>query len=413
MNTTIAEILNNPSLTVDEKVEKITEVLSSLPDRGVAASIQFILNTDDPTAATYPANYLALFPNFRNEKRQVIEHILNDKKQLMIAAVNLVKDMPDQVVDRLIDEYFKNPSSSDMYSVMFEVAQYFPERLHKFANQIEDEYIREAILPGGSDSWVDDIVNQYHEDEDPEHLQDLAWFRTNKALDELLTLAPTVAEEERENIYAYIESSGVFPDTRLASIYFKNYCGYVVSRDESPHHMGGSFPYPVPKCPFTDTPANRILTIDASQLDLDLESGYNPSFFWYESSHPPDCIYVQFTEDGIKGLMTPMTNGEVGTDLIPGELALKLEEYPFKRGRGGAATPGFSNHQVGGYPPLIRFESFPRCPICGKGMKFLASIDSGMTPFGRLGFNGILYGFWCDSCAVSCTYRQTEDDNFD
>ncbi|MBJ7297453.1 MAG: hypothetical protein JHC73_14305, partial [Dolichospermum sp.] len=172
-------------------------------------------------------------------------------------------------------------------------------------------------------------------------------------------------------------------------------------------------PYPVPKCPVTDTPANRILTLDISQLDLDLESGYNPSFFWYESGYSPGCIYVQFTEKGIKGLMTPMTDGEVGNDLIPGELALKLEEYPLKSGRSGIANPGFSNHQVGGYPNWINFESFPRCPICSQGMKFLVSIDSGMTPFGKLGFNGILYGFWCDPCAVSCTCHQSDDDDFE
>jgi len=39
-------------------------------------------------------------------------------------------------------------------------------------------------------------------------------------------------------------------------------------------------------------------------------------------------------------------------------------------------------------------------------MMSLASIDSGLTPFGRLGFEGILYGFWCDACAISETRRQ-------
>jgi hypothetical protein len=104
-----------------------------------------------------------------------------------------------------------------------------------------------------------------------------------------------------------------------------------------------------------------------------------------------------------------MTDQKGGTDLIPGNLALQLEEYPFQRGYGGIALPGFSRHQVGGYPSWIQFERFPRCPICSQGMKFLVSIDNGMTPFGRLKFEGILYGFWCDECSVSCTYRQTED----
>lgn len=415
LSTTITEILDNSSLTLDEKVEKITEKLISYSDKGVAESLEFIMNTDDADAASHPANYLALLPNFQKEKTQVVAHILNHQPQLMFAITNLVKDMPDDVVERLINDYFQNAhsSSSDLSDIIFEVARFFPEKMHKYVPQIEDDLIKELIWPGGPDSWVDDLVNKYLEEKDPEYLKKLAWFRTDKALDALLTLAPTVPEEDLENLSAYIESSGVFPDTRLASVYFQNYRGYVVSRSESTHHMGGSFPHAVPKCPVTDTAANRILTLDVSQLDLGIESAYNPSFFWYESGYPPDCLYVQFTENGLKGIATPMTDGEVGTDLIPGELALKLEEYPLKYGCGGSAVPGYSYHQVGGYPSLMRFERFPRCPVCGTGMRFLVSIDSGMTPFGRLGFNGILYGFWCDDCAVSCTYRQSDDDDFD
>ncbi|WP_414552400.1 hypothetical protein [Anabaena sp. CCY 0017] len=413
MANNIEKILNNSLLSVDEKVEKTTKELNVLSDRGVAEAIELILNINDPAKATYPANYLALLPNLKQEKKQVVEQIINDKKDLLIAVTNLVKDLPDDVINKLITEYFQDPESSDLYNIIFEVAQFFPEKLQPFASQIDDEYLQELILPGGSDSWVNDLVNNYGEDEDPEHLKALAYFRTDKALDALITLSKTIPEEYLADVYAYIESSGVFADSRLASVYFKNYRGYVVSRDESPHYMGGSFPYPVPKCPVTDTPANRILTLDISQLDLDLKSSYNPSFFWYESGYSPGCIYVQFTENGIKGLITPMTDGEVGTDLIPGELALKLEEYPLKYGRGGTATSGFSNHQVGGYPNWINFERFPRCPVCGQGMKFLVSIDSGMTPFGKFGFNGILYGFWCDPCAVSCTYHQSDEDDFE
>jgi hypothetical protein len=39
-------------------------------------------------------------------------------------------------------------------------------------------------------------------------------------------------------------------------------------------------------------------------------------------------------------------------------------------------------------------------------MKFVASIDGGMTPFGRAGFTGTLFGFWCDECAISTTQRR-------
>lgn len=413
MANNIVKILNNSSFSIDEKFEKIAEVLNAAPNRGVTEAVELILNTDDPAKAAHPANYLSLLPNFKHEKKQVVEHIINNQRSLLIAATNLVKDLPDDVVNRLIDEYFQDPESSDLYNIIFEVAQFFPEKLQPFASQIDDEYLQELILPGGPDSWVDDLVGKYRGDSSPEYLKSLAWFRTDKALDALLTLSKTISEEYLEDVYAYVESSGVFPDSRLASVYFENYRGYVVSRNDSLHHMGGNFPHSVPKCPVTDTPANRILTLDKSQLNLGLKSKYNPSFFWYESGYPPGYIYVQFTQEGTKGLTIPMTDGEVGTDLIPGELALKLEGYPLKYGRGGIATPGFSNHQVGGYPVWIRFERFPRCPICSQGMRFLVSIDSGMTPFGKLGFNGILYGFWCDPCSVSCTYHQSDEDDFE
>ncbi len=413
MIDTVTDILENSSLTVDEKVEKITEFFVSLPDKGAEEAVQLILNADDYIAATYAANYLALLPNLQKEKTQVFKHILNHDKISASSATNLVKAMPDDVVNQLINKYFQNPEDSDFYNIIYEVAQWFPEKLHSFASQIEDSILKNLIFPGLPDNCVEDLVKKYREEEDWEYLETLAYIRTDKALDALITLSKTVPKEDLEDIYAYIESSGVSPETRKTSLYWKNYRGYVVSREDSPHHMGGYFPHPVPKCPVTDMPANRILTLDSSQLDLGLESPYNPSFFWYESGYSPGYIYVQFTEDGTKGLITPMTDGEVGTDLIPGELALKLEEYPIKYGRAGEAIPGFSHHQVGGYPNWIRWERFPCCPICSNRMKFLVSIDSGMTPFGKMGFDGILYGFWCDPCSVSCTYHQSEDDDFD
>ncbi len=405
----LSDILTNSSLTVDEKVEKTTKLLNSLPDRGVSEVIKFILNTDDPAAATYPANYLALLPNLQTEKSQIVEHILNERQDLMIAAVNLIKDMPDTVINRLLDEYFKNPSAPDRRSLLFEIAIYFPERLHKFASQITDKRISEAILPGGLDSWVDNLVEQYHRTGDPLCLRKLSRFRTDKALEALIKLQPIVPDEDKQTLCMYIESSGVFPDTRKASVYFNTYRGFVVPRAESPHHMGRGFSCVVPKCPICDTPATRILTLDAAQLDFEIESGQNPSFFWYQCPHPPSYIVVRFNQDGIEGIMTPLTDDPVDTDLIPGELSLLLEEDPNQFGRGRETSPGFSNHQVGGYPAWINLQTFPRCPDCGEGMRFLASLDSGMTPFGRLGFDGILYGFWCESCAVSCTYQQTDD----
>ena len=170
--------------------------------------------------------------------------------------------------------------------------------------------------------------------------------------------------------------------------------------------MGGPVPYAVPKCPVCDTPANRILTLAAAELDCPLDGPHQPSFFWYQCPHPPGSVVVQIMSDRIKALMHPMSDGQAGTDLVPGDRAMVLEKHPNQFGLGIDQTPGFSCHQAGGFPPWVRIERFPCCPLCQKRMIFLAAIDSGMTPFGRLGFEGILYGFWCDACSVSCTQQQ-------
>jgi hypothetical protein len=52
---------------------------------------------------------------------------------------------------------------------------------------------------------------------------------------------------------------------------------------------------------------------------------------------------------------------------------------------------------LGGLNPDLH----PRCVPYGTVMRFIASVDSGLTPFGRLGFRGILYGFLCNIDAVT------------
>lgn len=420
MTLKIENILHNSSFTNSQKEEKLCQLLNSKFQKGVPEAVEFLIKTDKRSDAMLLVRYLALFPNFQSEKCRVVENFLNNQKNLVECVDRLIPSLPDRLLQRILNKFFEDSSNSNMSALIFMISKYFPDKLHDFSEQIEgieDKDFRIEIqtlmLPGSNDNKVEKLINQYREDGNLEHLKNLGWIRTDKALSALLTVVTQVPEEDRADVYAYIESSAVFPDTRLASICFKNYRGYVVSRDESPHHMGGDYPYPVPMCPVTKVPATRILTLNTNVLDLGLDSPHHPTFFWYETSHSPYSIYVQFTENGTKGFMTLMTDGEVGTDLIPGELALKLEEYPCKLGSGGEAIPGLSNHQVGGYPEWIAFRRFPRCPVCGDGMKFLTSIDSGMTPFGRLGFEGILYGFWCDPCSVSCTYRQTDEDDFD
>lgn len=406
MTSQIEAILRDPALTVDDKVRTLTLTLHALPDRGVSEAVQFLLTTDDPTAATYPANYLALLPDLDAQKRQVVEHILDHKRDLMIAAVSLVRDMPEPIVDRLVEIYFAVPSAPGMDSGIYEVAMFFPSRLREHASRIEEGRLREMILPGGPDEWVDERVERYRRDRDPALLRELGRFRTDHALSAMLDLAPSVPEEDEEEFYAWIESSGVFPDTREASVYFTTYRGRVVDPAESPHALGGPLPGPVPACALCDKPADRVLTLKRDALDLDVEGICDPTFFWIRCPHAQDSVIARLTRQGVEPVLTARSEGPAATDLIPGERALLLEPHTNQCGYGREVTPGYGLHQVGGYPPWVKLDRLPRCPDCGQGMRYLASIDSGMTPSGEIALEGMLQGFWCERCSVSVTRFQ-------
>jgi hypothetical protein len=107
------------------------------------------------------------------------------------------------------------------------------------------------------------------------------------------------------------------------------------------------------------------------------------------------------------GYSTPPGAPSPGGALVPGERGLFIEPHPNQTGVSiDASGGGLGQHQVGGPPRWIEPDRHPRCPGCRRPMMFLASVSSGLTPFGRLGFLGTLYGFWCDAWAISTTRRQ-------
>jgi hypothetical protein len=86
---------------------------------------------------------------------------------------------------------------------------------------------------------------------------------------------------------------------------------------------------------------------------------------------------------------------------------MALEPHPNQAGISLEAIPGQFMHQVGGLPRWVDADLHPVCPECGRSMPFLASVDSGHTPFGPLGFGGTLFCFWCNDCQVSSTKYQS------
>ncbi|MER7014509.1 hypothetical protein ABT324_24045 [Saccharopolyspora sp. NPDC000359] len=109
---------------------------------------------------------------------------------------------------------------------------------------------------------------------------------------------------------------------------------------------------------------------------------------------------------GVEVYFGPQGPGGGDRRIIPGECSLVLEAQPNQFGPSLPAVAGRSRHQVGGLPQWPSPELHPICPGCGNSMPFLVAIDSGPTPFGAMGFEPLLFGFWCDPCAVSATQVQ-------
>lgn len=406
MYSSLDDVLSDASLTVDDRVAETARYLVSLPDRGVAEVLRFLTSSVDAAKASYAANYLALLPHHGVDKARAVQYLTQEHPELAIAAVNLIKDMPDHVLDVLLPWCLEAPPSSDLYSILYEIARFFPAKLHAHMDGLSDPVLRAAALPGLPDEWVQGLSQEYLDTANTSVLSVLARVRTDAALEELLRIERELPVDRRDEVRAFIENAGVFTDTREPSVFSRSYRGFVVRREESPHHMGGGFLGPVPKCPVCDVAADRILTLDAGTLGLELTGEVNPSFFWYQCPHPPSHVVVRVKKHGVEGLMTPMADGEERAARLPEDVSLLLVDNPSPLGFGVGMTPGYSWHQVGGFPPWVELSAFPTCPGCGHRMRFLASIDSGMTPFGPIQFSGMLYGFWCEHCSISATTCQ-------
>ena len=243
----------------------------------------------------------------------------------------------------------------------------------------------------------------YRGSHDPVHLRALGRFRTDAALQALLGLAPSC----RKAVETTSIATSKVPVSLLILVthrsIFKTYRGRVVSEARIP--MGVTFPAGFPRAPFAQHPQSCSHP-RGRQTRLGGQTTSNPTFFWIRCPHPQDYVVTRFTANGVEGVMTPTSQSPAAIDLIPGELALQVEVHTNQFGYGMEITPGYSLHQVGGYPPWVTPERFPRCPDCGQGMRYLMSVDTGMTPFGELPLGGMLYGFCVETCSVSATMMQ-------
>jgi hypothetical protein len=402
--TSLAEIVRATG-SYTEKAQRVGDSLRERPSRGVPEALAFFEQATDGDEARFAADYVGVLPDLRAEKTRLLDRAL-ERRELLGAVTLPLRGATDETVARAIAAYLEDPDSEDTYAVAFEAAMFFPHLMRPHRDRLDDDELRLASLPGAPDELTGSLEASYRDDPDPDTLLALAKIRTDRALSALVDLRPVVPEHEHETLDVYIESSGVVPETGQPSVYFHTSRGFLVPRGEATHEMGRGWGRAVPACPVCDTPATRVLTLQAAALELEL--GGDPSFFWYSC----DCealpyAVVRLSGDEPEGLMTPMTEGEPDRPIVP-DAALLLEEHPNQYGYGAEPAPGYAAHQVGGYVPWIRPDRNPVCPICNQRSRFLAAIDSGQTMFGPIRFEGMLLGFWCDDCSVSTTTRQTD-----
>jgi hypothetical protein len=362
--------------------------------------VRALLESADRATA---ARILGQSAGLQREKIELAERIV-ESDLASPDLLPLVRHLPPVRLSELAARCVDSPPCTEL---LLEIARHSPAAVRPLASRIEDARIAAAIRAEAPDEWVVRLHEAYEREHATSHVRAIGQVRTDRARSCLIDVGKRAPAEHREAFALALENCGVFPNSRFPSIYFDAFRGYVVSRDESPHHVGPPAQFAVPLCPFCQTPAERLLSLNADALGEDYELAFNPSFFWYRCAcDNGSYILVRHTDSGMEGVMTAMTDGPVDSPLPPASLL--LEPFPRTSIVGGPARPGAGEHQVGGYPVWIEERFFPRVPGTDRGMMFLASVDLAATPLGQAtGQSGIVYCFLDDESRISVSLRQT------
>jgi hypothetical protein len=349
----------------------------------------------DPAAA---ARVLGLCPGLSPEKAALAERIIA-RDPASADLLPLIRHLDAARLARLAADSIRLP---DRRSLVLEIARHCPVVVRPHVEQLQDDRVLAAARAEAPDNWIAPLLDAYTKTRDVRHVRALGQLRTDAALECLIDTSKTAPGDQLPAFALAIENAGVFPQGRNASVYFDAFRAFVVSRGESPHHMGPGYPFAVPLCPFCNTPAERLVTLDAQHLEsYALEA--SPTFFWYRCAcDNGEHILVKHTDQGLEGVMTAMTSGPVSSPLPAASLL--LEPFPRASIVGGPARPGAGEHQIGGYPVWIHETFFPRVPGTKLGMRFIGSIDLATIP---LRGTGIVYCFFDDTSRIAVSLRQT------
>jgi hypothetical protein len=245
MTTSIEAIVDDSSLTVPQKSERVTALLVAQPDLGVAMAVGCLLVTDDERVAAFAADYLALVPDAHADKTRAAAR-LRTAGPLVLAASDLVPWLPDDLLGGFVADYLAEPDpKSPLFSVIYEIACFRPDLLRPHRERLDHPWLRQGMLSGAPDALVDELLARWQKEGNPELLDDIARIRTDRAAKVLLSLRHVV--EDRLRWEALVDMAGRLPDGNTPSSYFPAFLGLVVDSGESPHVMGGPFPRAAPE----------------------------------------------------------------------------------------------------------------------------------------------------------------------
>jgi hypothetical protein len=360
--------------------------------------VQRLMEGGDDAAA---AQLLGLCAGLSAQKAEVARRILA-RDPSSADLLPLIRHLDPELLRSLVVACMGNSARAEL---LLEIARHAPEVVRPHVSAIRDARVLAAARAEAPKEWITPLLEAYEKTGDLEQVRAIGQIRTEAAL-QCLIGASKVAPAEHLPVFAFaLENAGVSPRDRHPSIFFDAFRGYVVSRDESPHHMGPGFPYAVPLCLFCQTPAERLVTLDAGSLES-FELEVNPTFFWYRCAcDTSDHILVRNTDDGLEGVMTAMTDAPVTSSLLASSLF--LEAFPRTSIVGGPARPGAGEHQMGGYPVWIEERRFPIVPGAPRSMGFVGSVDLAATPLGwSTEQRGIVYCFFDHESRISVSLRQ-------
>lgn len=361
------------------------------------------ISQDEARGATLLAQCLGL----TREKRALFERLLVQDWSSSF-QLPLVRDLDDARVAELVEACIGH---DDRANLLVELARHHPAAVRPHLDRITIEPVRAAARAEGPDAWADAAAAAYASDRDVRHIKELSQLQTEHAADLLVKLADDAPDDHIPMIALAIESCGMFANNNKAAWTSDAFRAYVVSRDESPHHFGRGYEGPVPVCRHCDTPAERLLTLDAKATYEAYMMTFSPTWFWWRCGcDNGNMLYVALGDTPVD---TPMSKGPVADSPIPhGSWALAKVERSVVAGP--PAWQGGGEHQVGGAPTWIRKNFNPRLPDLEDdvGMCFLASFDLECTPLGwETEAKGIAYCFWDVQTRIAVTQLQIQSED--